>query len=200
MNLNRLFALTLDRLIFRKTNAGQFRAAEHSHGHKLVIDAAVKTSEQTISQGASLINGHGREVDPISDITNGIDLRHRCDLVVVNHNPTLLHLHTSGVEAQVIKPWMTTGGQQNTTTGDTIPTIEHRSELAGLTFNRCDLLFKANGDSGFPHAIEHRIGEFRIKAPQQTGATHNLRHLNSKPSQNAGEFASDESSTNHHNG
>ncbi len=72
------------------------------------------------------------------------------------------------------------------------------AEVAGTASDGCRTVGKANLNTLLLHALLDRLGSFKIKAPQQMIAAHQLGHGHAKAIEDAGEFTGDEASTHHH--
>ena len=59
----------------RQANGGQLGITEHSAGDKVVVHLSRPAAEAGIGEGATLIDRHRREVHPVGDITDRIDVR-----------------------------------------------------------------------------------------------------------------------------
>ena len=77
MDHHAIHTVPVDGRLFRKAHRGQFGITEHRAGHKVVVHLSRPTAEGGIGKSAAFVDRHGREVDPVGDITNCIDVGNR---------------------------------------------------------------------------------------------------------------------------
>ena len=156
--------------------------------------------EDAVGEGTTFINGHRREVDPIGDIADGMDVGNRGAGVGIDPDATVLDRHAGSIQPKIRKPGATPGGHQHTAASQRLTIAQPRRQRPGLSLHGHHRLLQQHLDALLTHATQHGIGQLGIKTAQQARTTHHLGDRNTKAPQDAGELAGNEACAHHHHG
>ena len=160
----------------------QLWIAEHGTGHQVVVHLPL-TRPKTLSAKARPSSGHGREVDPIGDIADGMDMGHRGAGIGID----LMRPFSTATPA-ASSPRSASQGRRRWPSTHRKPKTHHsppRRRRPGLSFHSHHRLLKTP-QCLLTHATQHGIGQLGIKTAQQARTTY-LGDRNTKAPQDAGD-------------
>ena len=145
-----------------------------------------------VREGPALVNGNRGQVDPVRDVSHGVDVGHVGALIRIDRNAMAFHRDAGGFQVEPRQEGAAAGGQQHAVAADPLAALGDHRQCPRFAFDGGGAVGQADRDAFGLHRLLHRQAAFPIEAPQQVIAAHQLGDLHAQAIEDAGELTGDE--------
>ena len=182
----------LARLGLGEPDDADLRLGEHRGRDMDVVDRGRPAAEHRVGEGVAFADRHRREIDPVGDVADGEDVRHRRARIAVDRDAAIVGDGDAGVlEAEIGDVGLAADREHHLLGGDPAAVGQRRGIATALRLDRLDELAGDHLDAARLHLAAQMRAHVVVEAAQDVLAAIDERHLRAQPGEDAGELDRD---------
>ena len=182
----------MPRLLFGRTDRADVGLAEDRRGNVGVVDAALFALEQVVRDAHPLGDGDRRQLHPVDDVADGVDVGHVGPVGIVNDDGAALgQCNPRCLEPEPSGRWPPPRGNKHEVHVEASPVVESAPFRAVDALDRLDALRRGHGHALGRHLVENEPADPFVEAAQEQLATVRERRLGPEAGEDPSEFHGD---------
>ena len=180
------------RIGLAETDRADLGLAEHGRGHQMMIDRRRLVLERRAHKGHGLVDGDRRQLQPVGDIADGVDVRHIGAREFVDDHFALPADFDAGLlQAEPIGVGHTADGQHQAIGFQNLAVIGKREDFAVPLVDPPEDAVGDDAHALLVHGLGQRVAHVLVEAAQDLVAAIDQRHLAAQAMEDVGELDRD---------